>query len=317
LQTGQYDLVTYISNSTGQVVTNGPWAHYDVFAYRSTPGNPSQIETVQLTNLFGILRISTESSWFTWSRDSKEDPLTSFVAVRGYDIRSSFAEVDGQTSYDHRESPECELRLPLTASAITAGWLNEDFVPYRPVVPGDLDSLLVPAGYTTLPTTTLNGEYLLFAVSNRMTLLLDPISADINNPHSVVWDGNTEGEPSNFGSGSYLNQPPEISPDGKSVVGINWYTDSRGGVWVLSLDRSSPPRQLVKNSQKSASNWTRYETAFFSPDSQYVLSAQKINKAGTFSGGQLVFPAAGGAAVKTLFNVNPWVTRWVSSDPAQ
>ncbi len=312
LQTGQYDLVTYVNDFTGQVVTDGPWPHYDLFAYRSSPGDPTQIETVQLTDLFGILRMSSHG----WSWDSNEDPLTSFVAVGGLDIRSSFAEVDGQTSYDRRQSPDCEVRLPLTASAITAGWLNDDFVPYRPAVPSDLDSLLVPVGYSALPSTTLNGEFLLFANSNRKALLLDPSNLDVNNPHSVVWDGNTEGEPSNFHGSWFSNVSPQISPDGTSVVGINAYSDSRGGVWVLSLDRSFPPRQLVKNSLRSAQNWTRYETAFFSPDSQYVLSSQAINKNGNFSGGRFIFPAAGGAAVKSLSNVNQWITRWVSSDPA-
>lgn len=312
-QTGEYDLVTYVSQASGQVVTNGPWPHYDLFAYRSSPGNPTQM--VQLTDLFGILRVPNDAAWYTWSPDSNEDPQTSFVAVRGHDIRSSFEDVDGETWYDRRESPEYDLRLPLMASEITSGWLNDDFVPYRPADPGDLDVFLKPVGTTTLATTTLNGDYLLFTTSNRRLLLLDPDDPDVNNPHSVVWDGNTEGEPSNF-HGSWFGSGPTISPDGRSVAGVNVYSDARGGVWVLSLDRSFQPRQIVKNSQKNAQNWTRYETAFFSPDSQFILSSQTINKNGSFSGDRIIFPAAGGAAVRTLHNVNQWVTRWVSEDLA-
>jgi hypothetical protein len=178
-----------------------------------------------------------------------------------------------------------------------------------------LDLVLTAPGVTAIQSVTLDGEYLLFAVVNRRALLLDPVNPDVNNPHSVVWDGNTEGEPSNLGYG-YTNEPPQISPDGKSVVGVNWYDDSRGGVWLLSLDRSHAPRQLAQNSYTSSSNHVRYQTAFFSPDSLHVLCRRDTRSRRGATVDQLIVPAAGGAAVKTFSNSPMWVTRWVSADAA-
>lgn len=316
-QTGVYDSYTYGNPPT----VRGSYPHLDLFAVRGVPGDPANMELVQLTDLFGLCILSG----CDWSLDSNDDPATSFVGIGIRDIRSSFTrDAEGKTHFDGNQSPQCDLRLPLTAGEIQTGWLSNNFVPYRPAEPADLTPLLRPLG-TNAETSNAygaggiqclpDGESLLALGGNRV-VLLDPAAPDVTQPLRVIWDGNTMGEPSAISVFFQANQAA-ISPDGTRLAIVNWHEDARGGVWVLTLDGSAPPKQITKYSQ-SGSNYTEYDQVIWSPDGNHLLIRTVAYAKGKLWFGHVIVPSAGGAAVRT-FNPSPgpgWAARWVSTDTA-
>lgn len=306
VQTGTYSQAT---TPTGGTSTNV--AHYDLFAFRSVPGNPSQFESIQLTDLFGLFRLSPSGA--SWSVDSNDNGATSHIHCDGRDIRSTFVtDEDGNTYYDASQSPDRTLRLPITAGAITEGWNLGEFVPYRPADPAALTPLLSPylrSDFFEVPPLTPDGQFLV-GLEGSVTLL-DPATAT---PLFTVWDGATMGEPTRL-SGSWQNNAAALSPDSTRLAIINWKNDSTGGVWILTLDGSAPPKQISQNSSKGTS-YSRFQHVLWSPDSNHVLTQRVSYQSNKLTFDQLIIPAAGGSPV-TTFAASPISgIRWVSSDPA-
>jgi hypothetical protein len=309
------------TRETGKMYTNWKspngsireeYPHFDVFAFRTSPNDPSQIESIQLTDLFGKALILGNSREPTWSLDDNDSVETSHIEIHVLNISDAFISNPDGTNYFDATGKRWEiLRLPLTATEVTLNWASGTHQPFRPTDPIELAATLYPRveGYWDHPVLTPDGQYLV-ALETGVITLLDPLTG---NPLFVSWDGSSMGTPTRT-SGMWQNNQAAISPDSTRIAVLNWGRNSDGGVWVISLDGSTPPKQLSQNSSKGNS-YTEFEQVMWSPDSNYVL-AQK-HSWNTSTGhvwDQLILPASGGPAVVTFPKSAMWGIRWVASN---
>jgi hypothetical protein len=306
-QTGVY--ATY-RNTNGTPLTNFP--HRDLFAVRTKPGDPTKTESIQLTDLYGIALIVDGGSW---SIDDNESIATSFVNTKAYDLRDTFSlDENGNGYFDATGKTSYNLRLPMTASQITLGWISGGIAPYRPVDPAELTGVLWPnLNYTYAGDQQLtpNAQFIVALGRGNITLL-DPVTT---NPLFVIWDGSTMGTPTET-SGWWNDGDADLSMDSTRIVVLNYPRTSEGGVWILPLDRSSPPLQIAQNYSKSK-DYTEYDQVKWSSDSKYIIARRHsytVRAGHTFD--QVIIPATGGSPVVTFANSPMQIIRWVSSDSA-
>lgn len=301
-----------LHRDTGAVLAPEP--HYDIYAFRATPGNTSQIEYVQLTDLFGYFRFAPGNYQVQWSNDSNDDLSTSFVGASGHDIRNAFYyDEDGKSVIDFRDAVFADLRVPMTAGEIHNGWLSGDFVPYQPAGNAEFGALLSAynGGLWGGDPKQLNQDgSLAVGVNNNQVFLVD-----LFNPasYSVIWDG-ANGAPTRPYAGSW-DYVPAWSRDETRIVVVDPTRNAGGGIWRLSTD-GSPPLQLAKNSA-SGNTWTGWANCYWSPDSQHLM----CNRGGYAKGNRyfrdiVILPGNGGAPVKEFLNFSGWPVRWVSASPS-
>ena len=303
--TGVYD--TY-KHPNGNDYTNYP--HNDIFAFRTSPDDPAQIESIRLTDLFGIAAVVAGDPG--WSLDDNESDPTSHVRFEVLDISDTFVlNPDGTSYFDGTGKPYQSLRLPITAAEITLAWSSGTSQPFRPADGIELAKTLYPRTefYADLPVVTPSAQYLV-ALETGVITLLDPLTT---NPMFISWDGSTMGTPT-MTSGGWQNNRAALSPDSTRIAVLNWGRNSDGGVWVISLDGSTLPKQLSQNSSKGKS-YTEFDQVMWSPDSNYVLARKHSWTSSTgHTWDQLILPASGGSAVMTFSKSPMWGIRWVASE---
>ena len=190
-------------------------------------------------------------------------------------------------------------------------WLSGTHESFRPADQIELAATLYPRvnGYSDLPVLTPNRQFLVGLQTGIITLF-DPVTTD---RLFDSWNGSTMGTPT-MTSGGWQNNKAAISPDSTRIAVLNWGRNSDGGVWVISLDGSTPPKQLSQNSSKGNS-YTEFDQVMWSPDSNYVLARKHSwNTSTGHAWDQLILPASGGPAVVTFPKSPMWGIRWVASE---
>lgn len=273
-QTGTY--ATWISTN-GETYTDFP--HHDLIAVRRTPANATQLDVVQLTDLYGVLALVPQSG--VWSNDSNEESNSSFVGGGVYDLRGA---IDDAGTLDFRLVISMTLRLPVTASEIASGMV--------PPLDGtltdaEIDSFLWPV----LPNRILNRQGttspsgILSAVLPSPGNVLEVVDAefpDYNNPVQVLWD-------SNVGSPLAMERP-QWSPDGLTIA----FAADDGNIWTVPANGSAAPKKVLARSVKGQMT-LKYSLPIWSPDSQYlVVSLKTYSGTSLASSGLVRLPAAGG-----------------------
>lgn len=269
LQSDTYDEVTV---SGGQTRTDYP--HYDLYAMRSDPNDRTQLIKVQLTDLYGMVNCNGGASW---SNDTNEAE-TSFVMVRGYDIRNTFVEDAAGTFYDQSQAVPVTLRIPLKASKIPLQ--PNEFVPVGPahnvqsLLGPDMSVRQVDPGIRDISSDT-GLEYVKSdpnsppsenpSAPNRL-VIADATIPYANNPIQILWDGN---------SGAPRQSIHAVwSPDGTTIAFIDdaASTAPGGDIWTCSASGGSPPKRIVpvsKSTGKNSSTFT-YRYPVWSPDSKHL-----------------------------------------------
>lgn len=283
-QTDVYDNYIY---ANGTVAHNVP--HWDLFAGRSNPQNRSQLVTVRLTDLYGVVRCTGGACW---SNDSNEDANSFIVGVMGQDLRNAFVEnPDGTTTINVAQEVHCSLRVPLTASEIQAGWQANDFVPISDIstTEEELDEMLWPyfAPYpyaSTGGTIAPSGNFLLLNTYDYTKLqIADWSNPASGNPPHILWDGSTKA-PNHM-------QGVQWSPDGTTIAIDELVTTfPRGGnIWTIPAAGGTPKMVLaasVKGSTiTSYSGWG--QAPIWSPDGKYLVVLKEQFTGTTLTGAWL------------------------------
>jgi hypothetical protein len=301
-QTHVYSQVTY---PDGAVAQNVP--HYDVIAFR-TNRSLSQITKVRLSDLFGILLVTSPATLPVWSNDDNQS-TTSYVQCHAMDdIRGAFDPNTG--SVDLRNVNVVDLRLPLNASEITA-----TFVPY-PDAPNDpaVDAFLLPVIPTAL--SGIGGPYWNGYSPDGMDFTFCEKIPNTNAYQLEIRDVTTLALLRVVNTGTATRPTySRFSRDGMKLAFYNDFIDSPGGVWTIPAAGGTPV-QLLKNSH-GGFNFSSYGGQQWSPDSQFLVAgyySYNSSKPGNTTALILV-PAAGGASTNltgNLANVNISPIRWVS-----
>jgi hypothetical protein len=218
--------------------------HYDVFAYRTDPANRSQLQVVQVTNLFG--EGWTEYGMFGagWSNDSNESATTSHISSSTIDLGDCFVvETDefGDPVYtiDFRIDPSKWhpatgdfMHIPVTAGEIQTAW-NLDL---------DLDLTLGDAElrpfYTSPLSVSPNRTEFVSAENNQLVIRSMADGSLVR----TVWNGSQGIQPT-------TPSDPVWCRDGATIVfhnGGNNY--SRYGGCEAPGRRRTAPAQLIQNS---------------------------------------------------------------------
>jgi hypothetical protein len=240
---------------------------------RSNPNDRTQSIKVRLTNLYGMVNCNGIASW---SNDSNEEE-TSFVMVRGYDIRNTFVEDAEGTFYDQSQAVPVTVRIPLTASEIPLQ--PNDFVPFGPnddvqsVLGPDMSFRIIPGLRDVSSDTGL--EYVKSdpnfppsenpSAPNRL-VIADATIPYANNPIQVLWDGN---------SGAPRQSVDAVwSPDGTMIAFIDETASTApgGDIWTCSASGESPPKRIVPVSTSTGKNSATFTYRFpvWSPDSKHL-----------------------------------------------
>jgi hypothetical protein len=274
-KTGVYDNYVYPNGTVSHSI-----GHYDLFAVRSNPQDRSQLVTVQLTDLYGI--VSFEGAAACWSNDSNEDFSTSFVAGWAQDLRDAFAEnPDGTTTINAAQRISHTMRLPFTASAINAGWQSSSFVPIGTdsVTEAELDSMLSPS----MAGTRIDGQGVIspdgsFYVGNNSSesqlVLRDAAQPASTAPIAILWDG-AAGAPNVMSGGQW-------SPNGLTIA----VSDSNGNIWTQPASAATPPKKILSSITKG-STMTAYSSPIWSPDSKYLVVLKQQFSGSTVTGAWL------------------------------
>lgn len=280
LPTGEvYPEVRYAG---GTVKYNVP--HNDLFAVRSNPVNRSQLVTVQLTDLYGVVMFPAPIN-SCWSNDSNEGPASFVQGSFVYDIRDAIGEnPDGTTVVDVTRWVPSFVNVPLTATEINDGWANHDFKPFGPetALPAEID-----AAIHTRPTNTffprIDGQglsspdsafYLLATGDAHPTpRRMFKMAAATDTPAQLLWDGNAA-------SPGPINQC-QWSPDGSKIAITDYVSGwpEYGNVWTMPANGSAAPKKVLDSGAKGSTT-TMYTNPIWSPDNKYLV-VQKQQWSGT------------------------------------
>lgn len=299
-------------------------AHWDLFAVRSNPQNRSQLVTIRLTDLYGVVQFYPGSGF--WSNDSNDDNTNSFVGCRWVgDLRNAFVvNQDGTTTVDNSQVVTSTARLPLTAPEIQAGWQFNDFVPISPdsVSEEELGSMLWPQ----LPQIRYDGQGMISPSGNFCLMtppdgkkleIMDWTNPASGNPPTVLWDG-TSTAPSGF-----VNSLSQWSPDGLTIA-IGEQVSSLpagmrqgGNIWTIPATGGTPKKVL---SSVGGSSAITYGNPIWSPDNKCLVVLKQKFSGTTLTGAwiTLLTLSTGKTTdlvpVSTTAGVSTFVQRWVADN---
>lgn len=281
-QTGVYDRWV---NSDGGVTYNA--VHHDLFAVRSDPLDRSQLIRVQLTDLYGIARITFNC----WSNDGNNDLQNSFVTAAVYDLRDAFVvEADETTTVHAAQIHDHSLRLPLTISDIQPG-----FVPFGPeswANEAELDAMLLPLLYPAGGAIGKSDGQGAIAPSGNFCLRTPPgpgVSLIIEE-----WTQSPSGAPPVILVDGINGVPNDIwtaqwSPDGQTIAMVeNGFGElGEGSIYTQPASGASAPKLVLNNSVKGQTI-TTYSQPIWSPDSKHLAVVKRqYNTGGALTGAWL------------------------------
>lgn len=277
--------------SPGGSVTND-FPHWDFFAVRSDPQNRSQLITVQLTDLYGMVMITNPHA--SWSNDGNNDLENSFVTLlRARDIRDAFVvEEDGTTVVNAAGLQDYSLRFPLTSTEIEPG-----YVPFRPESAEEdakLDAMFMPVTY---PMTGLrygygNGAQGKFDPSGSFYLRDTNVAEGKTELSIVEWStGNTQVLWDGRNGAPTTVYAAQWSPDGQTIAMENRqlglpsggavYTG--GDIYTQPATGAAAPKKVLAASVKGPTVIT-YSQPAWSPDNKYVVVVKTQYNLSTLTG---------------------------------
>lgn len=273
-------------NPDGTVTQNLP--HWDLFAVRSNPQNRAQLQTVQLTDLYGIARVVGAEA--CWSNDGNNDLQNSFVTAYVRDIRNGF---DPQTTnVDVNLSTGHNLLFPLAISEIQPGYVP--FGPHSWAAEAELDAMLwSPVGNTVVGGWggDLNGQGK-FAPSGDLYLRNTAVAqwttelfiaqwtpTSTGDPWLVLWDGRN-GQPQNIWTAQW-------SPNGQTIaMEVRGAQLTGGDIYTQPASGASAPKKVLSATAKGFTT-TIYHTPAWSPDNQYLVVIKEQYNGSTLTGSWL------------------------------
>jgi len=313
--TGSYD--EYV-NSNGTVSYDEE--HRDLFAVRSNPQDRSQLITVQLTDLYGIVKMFPAAS--CWSNDGNNSS-GSFVTGWAYDLRDAYSEEEdpetGEITTVLRAADQISisLRLPLTSSELNSGWLDGTLEPVSPdtVSEAELDEMLWPS---MRGVGRIDKQGALAPDGTRFLRTFGPqtqvqiMDAASETLVQLLWDGST--------SAPNVMQDAQWSPNGQTIVigDRDASLPSGGNIWTQPASGASPPKKVL-SSTVSGSTKIAYSNPIWSPDNNYVVVLKQRYSGSTLNGAWITRVKVSDGktldltAVSTVSGVGSQPVRWVSN----
>jgi hypothetical protein len=311
--TGTYD--EYVSTVNGQTLYDYP--HYDLFAIRSNPANRSQLITVQLTDLYGIVSLSALASW---SNDDNDGPA-SFVTCAAHDLRDAYEELEDPdtgeiiTRVNTPLATFTDARVPLTLTELDLG----GYVPISAdtISESELDAMLAydlftPGRLDFQGSISPDGSRFLSAPNAEQTLLR---ISDVHtgSPLQTLWDGSTTA-PNIMFAGCH-----QWSPSGTTIaIGERLSTYPRGGnIWTQPADASAAPKKVL-SATTSGSTKTSYSQPLWSPDNQFLVALKLRYSGTTLNGAWLTRVKLSDGKSTDIVSVStasiPYPLRWVTNN---